>query len=127
MRVAVLLASLVFAHSASAEILVATAGILRVQDKMTGVVSDYDLPAGGSQSIGRLTVTLDECRYPSDLPMAEAYAHLTIMNSQGADPLFKGWMVASSPAISALDHPRYDVWVLRCNVPQTTAGEGSGG
>jgi hypothetical protein len=23
-------------------------------------------------------------------------------------------MIASSPAISALDHPRYDVWVLRC-------------
>jgi hypothetical protein len=127
MRVAVLLASMALAHSATAEIRVANAGLLRVQDKMTGVVSDFDLATGGSQSLGRLTVTLDECRYPSDLSMAEAYAHLTIMDSQGADPLFKGWMVASSPALSALDHPRYDVWVLRCDVPQTTEGEGSGG
>ena len=127
MRVVLLLASMALAHSADAEILVANSGLLRVQDKMTGVVSDYDLPAGGSKSVGRLTVTLDECRYPSDLFMAEAYAHLTITDSQGADPLFKGWMVASSPALSALDHPRYDVWVLRCNVPQTTEGEGSGG
>jgi hypothetical protein len=127
MRTAVLLAFLAFAHSASAEIVVAKAAILRVQDKMTGIVSDYDLPTGGSQTLGRLTVTLDECRYPSDLSMAEAYAHLTIMDSQGADPLFKGWMVASSPALSALDHPRYDVWVLRCDVPQTVEGEGSGG
>jgi hypothetical protein len=127
MRGAVLFVFLASVHGASAEILVANAGILRAQDKMTGVVSDYNLPTGGSQTMGRLTVTLDECRYPSDLSMAEAYAHLTIMDSQGADPLFKGWMVASSPALSALDHPRYDVWVLRCDVPQTSEGEGSGG
>ena len=35
------------------------------------------------------------------------------------DPLytevaFSGWMVASSPALNALDHSRYDIWVLRC-------------
>jgi len=32
-------------------------------------------------------------------------------------PVFKGWMIASSPALNALDHPRYDVWVLRCITP----------
>ncbi|MEZ5716636.1 MAG: DUF2155 domain-containing protein [Paracoccaceae bacterium] len=30
------------------------------------------------------------------------------------DPIFTGWMVASSPALNAMDHRRYDVWVLRC-------------
>ena len=28
--------------------------------------------------------------------------------------LFSGWMFASSPAVSALDNPVYDVWVLDC-------------
>jgi hypothetical protein len=37
------------------------------------------------------------------------------------DPVFSGWMVASSPALSALDHPRYDVWVLNCIYPQSEA------
>ena len=32
-----------------------------------------------------------------------------------ARQIFKGWMFASSPALSALDHPRYDVWVLSCS------------
>ncbi|PZO87150.1 MAG: hypothetical protein DI626_04710, partial [Micavibrio aeruginosavorus] len=27
---------------------------------------------------------------------------------------FSGWMFASSPALSAMDHPVYDVWVLDC-------------
>lgn len=100
-----------------AEILPGTGAALRVLDKMTGVVSDYDLSVGQTRTEGRLTVQLDECRYPSDLPNGEAYAHLTILDSDLATPAFKGWMVASSPALSALDHPRYDVWVLRCDVP----------
>lgn len=32
-------------------------------------------------------------------------------------------MTASSPALSALDHPRYDVWVLRCDVPDVALPE----
>ncbi|MDA9980314.1 DUF2155 domain-containing protein, partial [Yoonia sp.] len=27
---------------------------------------------------------------------------------------FAGWMLASAPALNAMDHPRYDVWALRC-------------
>jgi hypothetical protein len=28
--------------------------------------------------------------------------------------LFEGWLIASAPALNAMDHPRYDVWALRC-------------
>lgn len=28
--------------------------------------------------------------------------------------LFSGWMFSSSPGLSALEHPVYDVWVIRC-------------
>ncbi|MEO0381372.1 MAG: DUF2155 domain-containing protein, partial [Pseudomonadota bacterium] len=24
------------------------------------------------------------------------------------------WMIASAPALSAMEHARYDVWVMRC-------------
>ena len=120
---AALIALAVLAAPAGAETVSATGGQLRMLDKMTGVVADHDLARGQSQALGRLTVTLDDCRYPSDLPTGEAYAHLTI--TEDAAALFAGWMIASSPALSALDHPRYDVWVLRCEVPETT--EGSGG
>lgn len=102
---------------APAAVVVAKGGLVRVLDRMTGQVADYDLGPGQVQAEGRLTVRLDECRYPSDQPQAEAYAHLTITDAGQVDPIFKGWMVASSPALSALDHPRYDVWVLHCDVP----------
>ena len=124
---ALVLALALLAGPALADVVTAKGAVLRVQDKMTGQVQDHDLARGQSVAAGRLAITLDECRYPSDLPTGEAYAHVTVTDSDATEPLFKGWMIASSPALSALDHPRYDVWVLRCDVPQTAEGEGSGG
>jgi len=45
----------------------------------------------------------------------------TKLDGKGADgdkeTLFSGWMFASRPAVSALDHGVYDVWVIDCKVP----------
>lgn len=88
---------------------------LRGLDKVSGEVTDMDLAAGQSAAMGRLTVELGECRYPVDNPAGDAFAYVTI-RAEGLDtPAFQGWMVAASPALSALEHPRYDVWVIRCN------------
>lgn len=92
----------------------ATGAELRWLDKLSGETADLDLVRNQSAQWGRLTVRLDACRYPGDNPGAEAFAHLTIMDAGVKDPVFSGWMVSSSPALYALDHPRYDVWVLRC-------------
>lgn len=108
------------------------AGILRWLDKLTGEVADIELLRGQEAVSGRLTIRLDACRYPADNPTSDAQAHLTILDAGVAQPVFQGWMVASSPALSALDHPRYDVWVLRCVTPEPapqpeeTTSEGAG-
>lgn len=111
----------------------ANAGVLRWLDKLTGETADIELALGQEAVSGRLTIRLDACRYPADNPASDAEAHLTIRDESAPDPVFDGWMVASSPALSALDHPRYDVWVLRCVTPEpppqaeepaTSEGEG---
>lgn len=94
------------------------AGILRWLDKLTGETADIELMRGQEAVSGRLTIRLDSCRYPSDNPTSDAEAHLTITEAGIDAPVFDGWMIASSPGLSALDHPRYDVWVLRCVTPE---------
>ena len=59
-------------------------------------------------------MTLGECRYPADNPAGDAFALVSIRTIQDDAAVFEGWMIASSPALSAMDHPRYDVWALRC-------------
>jgi len=95
-------------------VLSAPGALLRGLDKVSGEVTDLALDVGETVAIGRLSVTLEECRYPADDPAGDAFAHLTIRAEGLEGPAFDGWMIASSPALSALDHPRYDVWVMRC-------------
>lgn len=91
-----------------------TGAMLRVLDKLTGQVADVRVPNGGSETVGRITVDLIECRYPDGNAAGEAYAAMEITDRGMNGPVFQGWMIASSPALNPMDHPRYDVWVLRC-------------
>lgn len=99
----------------------AEAGILRWLDRQTGETADIELAPGQEAVSGRLTIRLDSCRYPTNNPTSDAEVHLTIHDAARSEPVFSGWMVASSPGLSALDHPRYDVWALRCVTPPPAA------
>ncbi len=96
-------------------VLEAPGAILRALDKSVGRTSDIDLARGQTVLLGRIAVRLLECRYPEDSPASDAYAHIQVLDLDGNE-LFNGWMIASSPALSALEHPRYDLWVLRCRI-----------
>ena len=122
MRLALLLCGLALpAIAQEAAIAQAPGGVVRWLDKVSGDLADIDLARGQTVVKGRLTIQLDECRYPAADPASNAYAHLTVIDSLSDTPVFSGWMIASSPALSAMDHPRYDVWILRCD---TVAAEG---
>nr|WP_244913093.1 DUF2155 domain-containing protein [Pararhodobacter aggregans] len=91
-----------------------TQAVLRALDKVSGEVEDLPLAVGETITYGRLTIELSACRYPQDNPASDAFTFLTIDDSRDRERVFQGWMVASSPALNALDHPRYDVWALSC-------------
>lgn len=112
----VALFGLVFATSGQAQQMEsAPGGTLRLLDKVTGSVYDLSLLRGQTVVQGRIIVRLDDCRFPVDNPAADAQVHLTVLEDGKPAPVFSGWMLASSPALSAMDHPRYDVWALSCD------------
>lgn len=88
---------------------------LRGLDNLNGVANDFDMNVGETTRYGHLEITAEACRVPRDTPKADAFAFLKIRDIRETQPRFSGWMFASSPALSALDHPRYDVWVLSCS------------
>ena len=100
------------------EVAVAPDGaVVRVLDMLDGKLTDLEIRPGETVSHERLEITLTECRYPVENPAADAFAYLKIRDVREAEDRFDGWMTAASPALSAMDHPRYDVWVLRCITP----------
>jgi len=88
---------------------------LRGLDSLAGRAVDIDVPVGETIRFGRLEIFAEACRVPRDDPAADAYAFLKIRDVREETPRFSGWMFASSPALSALDHPRYDLWVVSCS------------
>ncbi len=96
------------------EVTQGTGAMLRGLDKLAGTTVDIPLAKGETGGLGWLQITLGECRYPVDNPAGDAYAWLVIRENNAEVPIFEGWMIASSPALSALDHSRFDVWVKSC-------------
>ena len=91
--------------------------ILRGLDKVNGQTVDVEMQKGETAAVFGLDVALGDCRYPAENPTGDAFAYLTIWEKGKSDQLFDGWMIATSPALNALDHARYDVWVIRCMTP----------
>jgi len=112
-RLAVL-ALLLAAPAAAQQAETAPGAVLRALDKFSGQVVDITMETGRVASFGRLQIALRECRYPAGNPSGNAFAALQIGEEGRETLVFSGWMVASSPALNAMEHPRYDVWVMRC-------------
>ncbi len=110
-------AAAVSAQVAGQDMLQANGATLRALDTLNGTTRDLPLGVGETARFGQLEITLGACRTPRGAPEANASAFLSIRDLREAAPRFAGWMFASSPALSALDHPRYDVWVLSCSNP----------
>jgi hypothetical protein len=88
---------------------------LRGLDTLNGVTQDIVVRVGETTRFGHLEIIAESCRVPRDAPTADAYVFLRIRDVREPAPRFSGWMFASSPALSSLDHPRYDVWVESCS------------
>ncbi|KAF0674993.1 DUF2155 domain-containing protein [Profundibacterium mesophilum] len=92
------------------------AAVLRGLDKTAGDFTDIELEVGHTARLGRLMVTLGDCRYPTENPAGDAYAYVVVRDVEAQMPSFAGWMIASAPALNALENARYDLWVMRCKI-----------
>lgn len=129
MRVFLLAAGLVLSAGASAQAanITGSAVKLRALDKVTATTQDFMVEVGDTLDFGSLSIDAVHCekRPPEELP--ETFAFLKIRDAEldgegqetgEGETVFSGWMFASRPAISALDHGVYDVWVIGCRTPE---------
>ena len=97
-----------------------TVAILQGLDKTTARISTIEAPLDQSVRFGGLIITARACvkRPPEEPPETAAFLQIDEIlpgsASAGATPVFSGWMLKSSPALSALENPVYDVGVLDC-------------
>lgn len=91
--------------------------VLQALDKVTARVSRMQVEVGDTASFGTLDIIVRACRSTRPEETPENAVFLEISDEppgEAKHDIFSGWMFSSSPAVSALDHPVFDIWVLRC-------------
>ena len=93
---------------------------IRILDKVTARTRTFDLSVGNTVSYGKLRIKPRSCQKAAPIEEPESAAFLQIWEVDLQNErhwVFSGWMFASSPSLSAMDHPVYDVWVIDCKRP----------
>ena len=97
---------------------IATNGVtLQGLDKQTARVFFIHAAIGQTIEFGNLKIIVHHCEKTPLEARQESMAFVTISEekpNRAPQNLFSGWMFSSSPALSALDHPIYDLWVKEC-------------
>jgi len=90
---------------------------MQAMDKITGRVSEIDIPVNGEMKFGSFSIVIRRCIASSPEETPENIAFVDVADNYNSDTpvnIFKGWMYSSSPALNAVEHPIYDVWLLKC-------------
>lgn len=96
--------------------------VMQGLDKITARISTFEAPVGQSAVFGTLSITPRSCRKrpPTETPESAAFLEVDEQKSDEEKiRLFTGWMFASSPALNAIEHPVYDVWIVDCKSAST--------
>jgi hypothetical protein len=100
--------------------------VLRALDKITGRVEELDVTIGQPLKFATILITARACRAtpPEEAPESAAFLEVSEFKpGEKEAPVFRGWMFASSPALSAMEHPVYDIWVIGCKGPDIVPPE----
>ena len=111
MKKILFLGVVLFSFMATADIATDTV-TLRTMDKITGRVQKINVVVGEQKKVGTLTVYVKKClkKPPEETPENAAYLRIF----QQENKIFSGWMFSSNPALSAMEDPVYDIWVVEC-------------
>ena len=99
-------------------------------DKITGRITNFDVYIDETLQFGALQVTPRVCytRPPTETQRTSVFLEVDQVSLKGSvTRIFTGWMFADSPALNAIDHAVYDIWLIDCKqstdvAPPTSSG-----
>ena len=89
---------------------------LKLLNKTTNKVSQKDILVNSIINWETLNIEVLYCAStpPNEIP--EDYVLIDVydkINNENVN-IYKGWMISSSPEITSLEHPIYDLWLVGC-------------
>ena len=86
-------------------------------DKITGRITKFDVYIDETVQFGALQITPRACytRPPTETQRTSVFVEVDQVSlRRTVQRVFTGWMFADSPALNAIDHAVYDIWLIDC-------------
>ena len=93
-------------------------------NKITAKLETINVGRNETVKFGTLEISMRACSSnpPEETPESVAFLEVIDLGHIGEPTtVFTGWMFASSPAVSPLEHAVYDVWVTDCKMVDPSA------
>ena len=117
----ILLALFFFKHSLAEPIQMKYAKF-KLLDKISNKLSEKTIPVDSSDYLGTLSINVYSCfsTPPDEIP--ENYVLIDVADNfqEINKSIYRGWMISSSPDVTPLEHPIYDLWLLGCSNDNTS-------
>ena len=92
---------------------------IQILDKITARVKTLEIKVNESNLFETLNIEIYACyknppeEIPENFVLLRIYDNLADKEKQ---LVYQGWMISSSPAVTPLEHPIYDLWLIECKV-----------
>ena len=88
----------------------------RLLDKISNKLVDKTISVNHSDEIETLSVVVYACFTEPPTEISEDYVLVDIVDTfqKLNKNFYRGWMISSSPEVTPLEHPIYDLWLLGC-------------
>tara|TARA_Y100000590_G_scaffold104077_2_gene118450 strand:+ start:1754 stop:2131 length:378 start_codon:yes stop_codon:yes gene_type:complete len=107
---------ILFSSSGFAEPIKKQSATLKLLDKTSNKVLEKNVKVNSSISLGSLDIKIYSCYSSPPDEVPENYILLEVIDKLNDEKeyIYRGWMISSSPDITPLEHPIYDLWLVGC-------------
>jgi hypothetical protein len=100
--------------------------VLRLLNKVTARTETMEVPVGTVARFGNLEIVVLSCaasppdQHPDDAVLMDVRE---LRPGESPRRVFVGWMFSASPSISSIEHPVYDITVIKCHQQSLEEGD----
>ena len=108
---------LLYSHQVWSEPLQKQYANFKLLDKISNKLVEKSIKVNETDFIETLKIQVFSCltEPPDEIP--EDYVLINVKDNfqEQEKSIYKGWMISSSPDVTPLEHPIYDLWLLGCS------------
>ena len=111
-----------FCSSVLAEPITGISAKLKLLDKTSNKVTQKIINVNSIIDWESLNIQIYACYSTSPEEIPEDYVLLEVKDtlSTKKEYIYRGWMISSSPDVTPLEHPIYDLWLIDCMVDKAS-------